>query len=205
MEMRTLNEIDRDIAETKDQLNHVEGTQTEVYARIVGYYRAVRNWNKGKKQEFSERKMFETQEGKKEVDGGKITSSKKCATNEIVITKKAQDDDSTERVSESAPITLSTLHYEMFTRKTCPNCPAVKAFMGELDLHGVEIDVDTKAGLSLAASHGVFSSPTVIFYDAQDNEVSRFHSIDELERSFDKEHHTFSFLTDGAKNIKLVA
>lgn len=32
--------------------------ETEVYARIVGYYRAVRNWNNGKREEFNERKMF---------------------------------------------------------------------------------------------------------------------------------------------------
>ena len=31
---------------------------TEVYSRIVGYYRPVQNWNDGKKQEFKERKYF---------------------------------------------------------------------------------------------------------------------------------------------------
>lgn len=29
---------------------------TEVYSRIVGYYRPVQNWNEGKKQEFMDRK-----------------------------------------------------------------------------------------------------------------------------------------------------
>jgi len=29
--------------------------ETEVYSRIVGYYRPVKQWNKGKRQEFSER------------------------------------------------------------------------------------------------------------------------------------------------------
>jgi len=32
--------------------------QCEVYSRIVGYYRPIQNWNKGKKQEFQERKEF---------------------------------------------------------------------------------------------------------------------------------------------------
>ena len=36
----------------------MHGTETEVYARIVGYYRSVRNWNKGKKDEYNQRKMF---------------------------------------------------------------------------------------------------------------------------------------------------
>ena len=30
----------------------------EVYSRIVGYLRPVQNWNKGKRQEFVERKEY---------------------------------------------------------------------------------------------------------------------------------------------------
>lgn len=31
---------------------------TEVYSRIVGYYRPVQHWNTGKQQEFSERNTY---------------------------------------------------------------------------------------------------------------------------------------------------
>lgn len=34
------------------------GEETEVYTRIVGYYRPVKNWNHGKKSEYGERKTF---------------------------------------------------------------------------------------------------------------------------------------------------
>ena len=34
------------------------GEETEVYSRIVGYYRPVKNWNLGKKSEYRDRKMF---------------------------------------------------------------------------------------------------------------------------------------------------
>lgn len=30
----------------------------EVYSRIVGYLRPVQNWNKGKQQEFAERRPY---------------------------------------------------------------------------------------------------------------------------------------------------
>lgn len=30
----------------------------EVYSRVTGYFRPVANWNKGKKEEFKDRKMF---------------------------------------------------------------------------------------------------------------------------------------------------
>lgn len=34
------------------------GAETEVYSRIVGYMRPVKQWNKGKQQEFNDRKLF---------------------------------------------------------------------------------------------------------------------------------------------------
>jgi ribonucleoside-triphosphate reductase len=34
------------------------GEETEVYARIVGYYRPVQNWNQGKKSEYNNRKIY---------------------------------------------------------------------------------------------------------------------------------------------------
>jgi anaerobic ribonucleoside-triphosphate reductase len=35
----------------------------EVYSRIVGYLRPVQNWNKGKKQEFADRRPYKVQTG----------------------------------------------------------------------------------------------------------------------------------------------
>lgn len=46
------------LATLKAELLTVEGTPTEVYSRIVGYYRSVRNWNAGKREEFGARKEF---------------------------------------------------------------------------------------------------------------------------------------------------
>lgn len=42
------------------------GKKTEVYSRIVGYFRPIENWNAGKKQEFSDRVEFVTGCEKKE-------------------------------------------------------------------------------------------------------------------------------------------
>ena len=37
MEKRTIEAIEKEIAKTKAELEDVHGTETEVYARIVGY------------------------------------------------------------------------------------------------------------------------------------------------------------------------
>ena len=56
--MRSVAELDSEIARVKQEMEDARGAECEVYARIVGYYRSVKNWNKGKREEYKERKMF---------------------------------------------------------------------------------------------------------------------------------------------------
>jgi len=46
------------IENLKEKLLNVRGTATEVYSRIVGYFRPISNWNAGKTEEFSRRKEY---------------------------------------------------------------------------------------------------------------------------------------------------
>jgi len=60
----TVTEIDTEIVSLKEQLAACRGTECEVYARIVGYYRNIKNWNPGKTQENTERVLFKVPEFK---------------------------------------------------------------------------------------------------------------------------------------------
>ena len=172
MEKRTLAQIEAEIAETKAALNDVHGTETEVYARIVGYYRAVKHWNKGKRDEFDQRKMFSL-EASKEYD---ITAADQpCVRKAPAKMTKAETN-----------ADMTSVTYELYTRKTCPNCPPVKEYMAGLDMPGRSIDVDTTEGLAEAAKKGVFASPTVIFYSEAGVETARCHNVEELEAVFSK-------------------
>lgn len=51
-------QISEKITKLKYELQNVHGTECEVYARIVGYYRSVKNWNAGKSEEYKNRKNF---------------------------------------------------------------------------------------------------------------------------------------------------
>ena len=57
--MEEIKEIEKRIQVLKEELENVQGTKTEVYSRIVGYYRSVKNWNKGKSAEYAERTNYE--------------------------------------------------------------------------------------------------------------------------------------------------
>jgi len=180
--MRTVAEIDADIANAKAELQDVHGTTTEVYARIVGYYRSVRNWNRGKREEYNHRKLFVA-------DAGRINEhlplDSTCAGDgaQAIAIKSAKETAAIIHASEiarNAAIPGPIYRYELFVRKTCPNCPPVKACCANLPFSGEQIDVDTEAGMIRAGSYGVFSTPTVIFFDADSNEVARAHSVKEI-------------------------
>ena len=183
---RSLEEIQREIEIVKNELKDLHGSETEVYARIVGYYRAVKNWNKGKKDEFELRKTFQIENSdlSSSTNNKAKTEGLENKENKEEVTLKNSDTSSSLLTSDKA--SSGEYSYELFAKKTCPNCPPVKDFMKDIPLEGKYIDVDTDEGLSLAASKGVFASPTVILYNAENNEVARGHNVEELELIFDK-------------------
>lgn len=46
----------------EEEKKPVKRVACEVYSRIVGYLRPVQDWNKGKQQEFAERKTYKVPE-----------------------------------------------------------------------------------------------------------------------------------------------
>ncbi len=48
------------------------GQKTEIYSRVVGYYRPVQNWNKGKREEFAHRKTFSMSKAASDISGAEL-------------------------------------------------------------------------------------------------------------------------------------
>jgi hypothetical protein len=47
------------IDELKNELLNVKGSECEVYSRVVGYFRPVKQWNNGKQEEYADRVAFD--------------------------------------------------------------------------------------------------------------------------------------------------
>lgn len=171
MTKRTLEEVQAEIDAVTNELNNVHGNETEVYARIVGYYRAVRNWNKGKRDEFYQRKLFNVES----CSPVKQESTPEVKLQELHITENKQE------VKKVLFEENNDYTYQLFTRPGCPHCPPVKSYIKESLFSGNEINVDTEEGLNTAAELGVFSTPTVILFNTQGQEVVRAHNVEELE------------------------
>lgn len=55
--------------EAKVRAEKVKAIRAEVYSRVVGYYRPVQDWNRGKQAEFADRRYVDVakaETGKKE-------------------------------------------------------------------------------------------------------------------------------------------
>jgi len=167
MTNRPIAEIDAEISRIKEALANVKGSETEVYARIVGYYRSVRNWNKGKRDEYDHRKMF--------LHDYEFVPNKTMTETNVAVAES-------NLVSSKNPV-----RYEFFARSTCPNCPPVKEYISNTAIVGKLFDVDTESGFNRASELGIIAAPTVVLFNEYDAEIGRAYNTIELASFFEKE------------------
>lgn len=172
--MRTLEQIDKELSILETELNSVKGRETEVYTRIVGYYRAVTNWNNGKREEYNDRVTFKYD---KELAKEKLSNfSEKIKNVE-------------EKINYSSE---NVAFYKMFFSQSCRNCPPVKEFMKKLHVPGEEVDVSTDLGMNSAKKYNVMSTPTVILFDENDHIINTLHSAEELKKVFSEKREAIA-------------
>ena len=121
------------------------GKPTEVYSRITGYYRPVQNWNKGKAQEFKDRKNYSFQGL-----GQKLEKMKPAEP--AAVETAASEAGFSEAAADS--------NYLLFTTKTCPNCKIVKKVLGE---KGITYEmIDAEENENLCDKYGIMQAPTLV-------------------------------------------
>ena len=175
--MRDLEVIESELEAAREALSDVKGTPAEVYSRIVGYYRSVRNWNKGKREEYGQRVMFQP-------DSSLLAS---CAPPESSKPNELQTPDTQPEPNETvqeqnAPAEERLL---LFVRPACPACPSAKAAASRLGLPMELYDADTDEGLAVAVRHQVMSTPTAILLSSTGEELGRARDVKSIERLLD--------------------
>lgn len=121
------------------------GAEAEVYSRITGYYRPVKNWNEGKLQEYKNRTEYNIKE-------------------ELPVAHK-----SLVRVTnEEVAITSAEVSTYLFVTKTCPNCKIAKQYLGE---EAYQI-IDAEENEELVKQFGIMQAPTLVVID--DSQVQKY-------------------------------
>ena len=172
--MKTKSELMQEIEGLKKQLTEVKGTTTEVYTRIVGYYRAVQNWNSGKKSEYEDRVEFDV---KKEVGECEPEVSEVMVENEASEVA-ASGEEINIIVNDKGLIKK----YKLFYSDNCPGCPPVKNYLKQVSMSGEEINAGTREGFEEAIRHNITGTPTVLFLNDAGEVVNKAHTPAQIER-----------------------
>ena len=113
------------------------GAETEVYSRVTGYYRPVKNWNDGKSQEFKQRKVYNVE---RSVFTPHDHSGDCCCCDSV-------------EVNEPEQIIL-------VATKTCPNCRLAAGF---LDKAGIKYEkVFAEENRELCEKYDIKQAPTLL-------------------------------------------
>ena len=118
------------------------GKETEVYSRITGYYRPLKNWNAGKTQEFKERREYDA------LNSMNVHTEKSD--------KVIRDEECTVKSEYKNPNNEILL----FATKTCPKCK-----MAEMMLDKANISyriIDAEENVELTRKYNVTEAPTMI-------------------------------------------
>ena len=116
------------------------GKEAEVYSRITGYYRPVKNWNDGKTQEFKDRKVYD-------INHSHLRRAGRAGSQVTVNSTVAQKADSDELL--------------LFTTRTCPNC---RQAISLLDKAGIPYrKVVAEESPDLTTRYGVRQAPTLVY------------------------------------------
>ena len=136
------------------------GEEAEVYSRITGYYRPVKNWNDGKTQEFKERKVYD-------ITNSHMRPKTQAAAKEAAIA--AVDDSETKTL--------------LFTTKTCPNC---RVATNSLEKANIPYElVDAEENMDLVEKYGVMQAPTLIV--VKDGKVTKLANASNIKNYAEKE------------------
>lgn len=101
----------------------------EIYSRVVGYYRPIHNWNRGKRQEYAERVEFDEKTAL-----GNPKASTETTVKEVPIIRGGSTNDSEINA------------YKIFTFPNCSKCEEVKAYLKEQPFSGAIIDLKSPEG-----------------------------------------------------------
>ncbi len=130
------------------------GRETEVYSRITGYYRPVKNWNAGKTQEFKERRTYNI--------GNSILKGKEFREEKERETAKAPEVTADAPAAENGRILL-------FTTKTCPNCKIVKKQLETANIDYELMDADEHR--DLVRKYHIMQAPTLVVEDGNEPQI----------------------------------
>ncbi|MEG0619567.1 MAG: ribonucleoside triphosphate reductase [Raoultibacter sp.] len=138
--------------------------ETEVYSRITGYYRPVKNWNEGKAQEFKDRTVYN-------VGASKLVKADACvaaaaqATGVLAATEEVLEVAQPAQPVETCVASVLPEGLYMVATHTCPNCKHAEQLMEDAGIaHEVLLAEENQ---DLARRYNIMQAPTLLEVSAE--------------------------------------
>ena len=116
------------------------GKATEVYSRITGYYRPVKNWNDGKSQEYKERQNY--------IIETSVLKKKEVATEQCACQQPAEE------------VAASENKLVLFVKNNCPNCKMAEMIFAKKGIAYEEVNAEEN--VELTRQFGITTAPTLV-------------------------------------------
>lgn len=129
------------------------GKETEVYSRITGYYRPVKNWNDGKAEEYKNRKVYD-------LNKSHLTHEGCCESHEDCKKNDLKDG------------------IMLFTRKDCPNCKVAKELLDKKKIKYEVIDAEKMSEMS--KDLGIKQAPTLVVI--KDGKIEKYSNVSDIKK-----------------------
>ena len=137
------------------------GAETEVYSRITGYYRPVKNWNDGKSQEYRARKTYD-------IANSKLTHEGPNTVEETCTCQKSES------------ILADGIY--LFASATCPNCKIAESLLQKASIPYTKLYAHENKELTLSLN--IKQAPTLV--EAKNGEITKYTMVNEIKQFINK-------------------
>ncbi|MBQ9964089.1 MAG: ribonucleoside triphosphate reductase, partial [Clostridia bacterium] len=134
------------------------GKETEVYSRITGYYRPVKNWNDGKAQEYKDRKVYNIENS--------------------VLREKAPVETCECACEEAPAVEANNAKAILVSRVTCPNCKVAEQLLQKAGIAYEKIIAEEH--VDVCRQYNIKGAPTLVITDG-DN-FNTYYSVPEIKQ-----------------------
>ena len=136
--------------------------ETEVYSRITGYYRPVKNWNDGKAEEYKNRKVYDLSKSH--------LKHEKCESDDCKCDDcKCDNCECNDNLKDGL---------YLFTRKNCPNCKSAKSILDKANLK-YEI-IDAEENVDLSKKLGIKQAPTLLAINGEN--IDKYSNVSNIKK-----------------------
>ena len=136
--------------------------ETEVYSRITGYYRPVKNWNDGKAEEYKNRKVYDLSKSH--------LKHEKCESDDCKCDDcKCDNCECNDNLKDGL---------YLFTRKNCPNCKSAKSILDKANLK-YEI-IDAEENVDLSKKLGIKQAPTLLVVNGEN--IDKYSNVSNIKK-----------------------